>query len=290
MNQTYGKKYDIDQFLEIFDTDLISIYQNHYWGYKYNYYISAMQNCHPNYVQFLLDKKTLSVSSINNILSNIPDDIKLLYNQNYIEKAYMEYQSNSIEDNMSIKYLSLEFENKNVVLLGPGLSLRLEEEKINNFLMAENPIIISVNFEPDFFECAYVFVSNSKRYSKLSDSIKEKSSAKLITTSNISAYDRISDYTLNYLGLMALNEVNSDNALLLAVAMLVKCGVKKVNLVGFDGFKDGMNDYYDLKYAFAGNVTYNINSNHVTKKGLKTLSKYINLRFLTKSIYEGIND
>ena len=71
MNHRYGTNYDIDQFLEILDTDLMAVYQKHYWGYKYNFYISAMQNCHPNYVQFLLDKKTLSVTSINEILSKI---------------------------------------------------------------------------------------------------------------------------------------------------------------------------------------------------------------------------
>ena len=59
LNSYYGKVYDINQLLEIVDTDLMPIYQKCYWGYKYNFYISALQACHPNYVKYLLDKKNL---------------------------------------------------------------------------------------------------------------------------------------------------------------------------------------------------------------------------------------
>ena len=57
MNNTFGTQYDINQYLEIFDTELSQIYNKYYWGYKYNFYISAMQNCHPNYVEYLINKK-----------------------------------------------------------------------------------------------------------------------------------------------------------------------------------------------------------------------------------------
>ena len=288
MNQRYGTDYDIDQFLEILDTDLMTVYQKHYWGYKYNFFISAMQNCHPNYVQFLLDKKTLSVTSINKILSAIPEDIKLLYDQKYIENAYIQYQSQSIDDTEAILKLSEKIKDKKVLLLGPGNTLGSEEKKIQKYISNNKPVIISVNFDPSTFDCNYVFVSNAKRYSKLADATDKVSMAKLITTSNITLFDRQADYVLNYSSLINLNGVESDNALLLAIAFLQKIGVCSVILAGFDGFALGKSDYYDSKYAFAGNSDYSISSNEVTAEGIKRLSKGIDIIFLTKSLYESI--
>lgn len=286
MNQHYGKNYNIDLFLEIFDTDLMQIYQQHYWGYKYNFYISAMQSCHPNYVQYLLDKKTLSVTSINEILSSIPEEIKLLYDKNYIEKAYIDYQSHSIDDHGVIEQLAGLLHDKTILLLGPGHSLKKNENQIKEFINKSNPTIISVNFEPTEYKCNFVFISNAKRYSKLSDVLDHDSSSQLITTSNISLFDRPSNFVLNYSSLVNMNGFYSDNALLLAITALTKCGVNAVTLAGFDGFRSEVSDYYDSKYAFGGNEEYNVSSNETTAKGIKHLLNYIAIDFLTKSIYE----
>lgn len=285
MNERYEMDYDIDQVLEILDTDLMSIYQAHYWGYKYNFYISAMQNCHPNYVQFLLDKKTLSISGVNKILSKIPDKIKLLYDENYIANAYIEYQSLTIDDMCTLVELEKVFDNKILVLLGPGSSLRKEKKQIQEFILSNNAFVVSVNFEPRSYNCDLVFVSNAKRYSKLSDVTDKESSSRLATTSNISLLDKQADYVLNYSALIDENGENSDNGLLLAIALLIKANVKKVYLAGFDGFSV-TNNYYDEKYSFAGNGLYNINSNEITIKGIKKLSQKIKIEFLTKSLYE----
>lgn len=290
MNDWYGTKYDIDQFLEILDTDLMPIYQKQFWGYKYNFYISAMQKCHPNYVQYLLDKKTLSVTSINEILSGIPEEKKLLYDSQYILEAYIRYQSHAIDDKEEIEKLSDILLNKTILLLGPGQSLEQERDTIKNFIIQSNPIVISVNFEPNIYECQFVFVSNAKRYSKLLDSDNMMSKAKLIITSNISTFDKKADYVVNFSNLIDANSMNSDNALLLALALFVRCKIKKVVLAGFDGFKSDDRDYFDTKYAFAGNSGYTISTNKITSSGIQNLSREIVIEFLTKSLYESSHE
>lgn len=286
MNQRYGKQYNVNQFLEIFDTDLMAEYQRHYWGYKYNFFISAMQNCHPNYVQYLLDKKTLSVTSINEILDHIPSDIKLLYDSNYIEKAYIEYQSHSIDDSAAVSELSKVLSGKDVLLLGPGKSIKNNELMIKKYIEDIKPITISINFEPERFSCCFLFISNSKRYSKLADVTEKDSEAKLIITSNISAYDRLADYVINYSVLIEKNGMGSDNALLLALAALSRCGVRKAVLAGFDGFSSDSEDYFDSKYAFAGNASYSRSTNEITAMGISKLSEEIVIKFLTPSLYD----
>ena len=67
MNDVYGKNYQISQFLEAIDSNITSFYTPATWGYNMFFYLAASNDCHPNYVSFLMDKRTLSVSSINEI-------------------------------------------------------------------------------------------------------------------------------------------------------------------------------------------------------------------------------
>lgn len=286
LNQKYEKNYDIDQFLEIFDTDLSAVYQRHYWGYKYNFYISAMQNCHPNYVQYLLDKKTLSVSSVNEILNKIPTEKKLLYDKGFIEEAYIQYQSKSIDDTAAIHSLHDSFAGKRIVLLGPGKSLQADGDRIRDYICQTGALAISVNFEPVMFDCEYVFLSNAKRYSKLADMRRPDARARLLVTSNITTFDIPADYILNYGSLMADNGVNSDNALLLCISLLIKSGVQQVSLAGFDGFQVNEQNYFEQEYSFTGNEDYALENNRTTIEGLRQLSKKIEMTFITKSMYE----
>lgn len=290
MNDWYGTNYDIDQFLEILDTDLMAVYQKHFWGYKYIYYISARQKCHPNFVQYLLDKKTLSVTSVNEILSHIPEDCKLYYDKNLIEKLYIEYQSSSIDDKEAIKKLTEELSGKKILLLGPGGSIKEKHDKIEGFILDKDPVVIVVNIDSEVFKSDYIFISNAKRYNKLADTyagdVEVKN--KLIATSNITLFDRQADYVLNYSELMDMNCIKNDNALLLSLAALSRCGVTDVFLAGFDGFRADSNDYFDQKFLFAGNDGYNVASNETIITGLKNLSGRIHFHFLTDSLFERV--
>lgn len=287
MNQRYDKQYDINQFLEIFDTDLMTVYQKHYWGYKYNFYISALQNCHPNYVQYLLDKKTLCVSSVNEILNEIPDDKKLLFDKTYIENAYQNYHSNTIDDTKDVNQLKNELNNKNIVLLGPGKSIVNSRDKILSEIEKDNTVVIAVNLEPKHYRCDYLFISNAKRYSKLTDDDNDSEErAKLIITSNITAFDRVADYVLNFRDLLHDSYRNHYNALLLCLAFLEKIGVSKVMLAGFDGFSHWENNYYDVSSSFYMENSHTNHTNEEIIKGLRNFSGKIALTFITESIYD----
>lgn len=283
MNQMYEKKYDVNQFLEILDTDLMIVYHKHYWGYKYNFYISAMQNCHPNYVQYLLDKKTLCVSSINEILSDIPKEKKLQFDKSYIESAYLNYQSDKIDDKKDVGRLKEELANKKILLLGPGKSIALCGDAINSEINSEETISIAVNVEPKQYKCDYLFVSNAKRYSKLIDN--KGYHYKLIVTSNITAFDRPADYILNFHSLLHDSYKKNYNALLLCLAFLKRIEVNEVSLAGFDGFSNAESDFYDASVSFFIESECAADTNKKISEGLKYFSKTMKLNFITESLY-----
>ena len=79
MNDCLGKQYQISQILEAVDANISQFYHAASWGYNMFYYLAAYNDCHPDYVSYLMNKRTLSVKSINEILGKLQGEKKLLY-------------------------------------------------------------------------------------------------------------------------------------------------------------------------------------------------------------------
>lgn len=94
------------------------------------YYIAAFNDCHPNYVSYLMDKRTLSVKSINEILGQLKGEKRLLYDKDYIEELYVGYQENVVDDKASVKRLKQKLEGKKILLLGPGFNIKKQEKEL----------------------------------------------------------------------------------------------------------------------------------------------------------------
>lgn len=287
MNSQYDKEYDCSQILEILDTDLMAVYEKRYWGYKYNFYISAMQNCHPDYVRYLLEKKTLTVSSINAILSKIPDDKKLLYDEDYIAAAYLEFQAHSIDDGDCVQVLKDEIGWRTVMLLGPGRTILTHRGMVDAYIADHNPFVISVNFIPDAIQSNCLFISNSKRYGKLSDLMDEKNYAgKIAITSNITPISGLrTDFCFNYDSLLKIGGRTTDSALVLCLALLLKMDVRSVSLAGFDGFTENGGNFFDDMYSI-GETSHSVDINSQITAGLRQFTSKVDVNFLTPSMYK----
>ena len=289
LNQYYHKNYNLSEILECVDTYMMPIYQKHYWGYKYDFYLAAMQGVHPTYVKDLLDKKTLSVSSINDILSSIPEPKKLLYDKKLSAELYLNYQNHKIkDDDVYNSVFAKELKEGNILILGPGRSLLEESEKIVEIIRKDSPLIISTNFYPDNFKVNYVFMSNAKRYGKLADMIIDKEKMKgveFILTSNITPVDYKPKYVLNYESLLAKETECQDNSLLLLLNFLRKIGVKTVKLAGFDGYSSEGSNYYRKGYELSSDNSLKILRNEQMSKALNSMQCELNIQFITSTYY-----
>lgn len=92
LNHNYGYNYDINELFEIINTEIMKLYEKYNWGYSLVYALAALNDCHPDYVKFLLDKKTMSVDSINNILRSLDKSKKLTFDSVHIENLYSNHQ------------------------------------------------------------------------------------------------------------------------------------------------------------------------------------------------------
>jgi len=287
LNENCNKHYKIDYILEVIDVNIMPIYQQHYWGYSFKYFLAASNDCHPNYVTYLVNKKTLSVKLMNELLDSIEDERKLIYDEQYIEQKYMEYQKQIIDDTQDYKKLTMDLANKKILLLAPGSTVRDQQNNIQRVIDKEKPVIISVNFLPKEYIVDYIFVSNVKRYMQLSDRKHEISDTqKIILTSNIEESAIKANYIFNYDTLLNRKDKVKDTSMLMLLKLLEKIGVKEVTMAGFDGFSEnGTENYFDKDFMFELDMkSYQI-KNDAINDALKEL-EHIDIHFITKSVYK----
>ena len=293
MNQKYGKSYNIPQMLEAIDTNIMNFYQPASWGYNLFFYLAASNDCHPNYVADLMNKKTLSIKSVSELLSRLEGDKKLLYDKKYMEDLYLEYQSNDIDDSNDISRLGELFRDKELLIIGPGGSVISESDRIEEYIDGiseskgvDNLIIISINYIPDMIEPDMIFISNAKRYLQMTSALsKNIDKYSLIATSNVTSKSSEFGYSLNYSGLIDEGADIIDNSFIMLLKALIKCGVGHVSVAGFDGYSNDKVNFVDpeMEYTFIKDRTDSLNAYAISKLG--ELSSQINVSFVTTSLY-----
>ena len=222
LNDNNGSEYKQKPLLQIIDQVLNNIYLNNYWGYSLPHYISANHNCHPNYASYLADKNTLKVEDISNILAYIDDSKKNNFNKMYIETLYAKYQENDTFDVNVRQRLTKIFENKVVVVIAPGRSVKYEIDKINKEISLPNTIVISINFKPKAINSDYIFISNLRRYEELKDNLSDN----VIVSSNINP-KKTNYYIIDYNSLLSSVEEVEDNAGLMLIKLLISSKIQK---------------------------------------------------------------
>lgn len=285
MNNAFGKHYHISQILEAVDANISQFYRPATWGYNMFYYIAASNDCHPNYVAYLMNKRTLSIKSVNEILEKLQDEKKLLYDEEYIEKLYVAYQKNEVNDTKDRERLLHALAGKDILLIGPGTTMETQWERIDAHIKARRPTIISINYVPAGIEPDYIFLSNAKRYVRLATRLSQGKYV-LIATSNVTGTKADAfDYVLNFSTLMDPEARIVDNSLVMLLKALIGLECKNVTLAGFDGYSSETSNYYnvEMEYDFAKNMAEYLNE--YTRAFLKSIREKIEICFLTDSRY-----
>lgn len=288
LNHNLEKKYDVSQLLEAIDSNIMSIYCQKPWGYNMFYYISASNDCHPNYVQYLMDKHTLSIKSINEILAKLEGEKKLLYDKGYIENLYSEYQNSILDDLDSIEMLYRELKGKDILVLGPGKNFINQNDKILEVIAKKSPVIIAINFVPKEIKIDYLFLSNSKRYVQLATKLTSiHKDIPVIATSNVTSTKGTFKYTLDYSSLLDINSEIQDNSFVMFMTAGVRIGIKHIYAAGFDGYSltDGHN-YFKSSMEYPFNKISAENVNNQVKNKLQELKDKLKIEFVTDSIYD----
>ena len=288
MNENFGKRYDVHQMLEAIEINIMDIYHKIPWGYNLFYYIAAANKCHPSYVSYLMNKRTLSIKSINEVLKDIESEKKLLYNKEHIEALYLQYQQAECNDEDAFRLLSNELKDRELLLIGPGKSVLSDSDKIKKYINLHQPIVVSINYLPNSFTPQYLFITNSKRYAQMATKLCEANynAIKTIATSNVTKTKGRFSYVLNYSSLIDAETEIPDNSLIMLLKTIEKVGVKKVGLAGFDGYSESEMNYFNtnMEYSFAKEKAQYLNN--YAKNFLHDYKNRMIFEFVTKSYYE----
>lgn len=287
MNDNLGKNYHISQFLEAIDANISQFYRPATWGYNMFFYLAASNDCHPNYVSYLMEKKTLSVKSINEILGKLQGETKLLYDQKVIEDLYLDYQAIEIDDTNDMAKLTADLSDCDVLLLGPGTSIIKEEGKIQEFIAKNKPKVIAINFLDEKYPIDYLFLSNSKRYVQLATALSQKPEClKVIATSNVTKTSGNFDYVLKYSSLIDEQAEVIDNSFIMLLKVMRTLKAKTLHVAGFDGYiAQNTGNYIRtyMEYGFDTDKTARLNT--YVKAKLSEFQDDLAINFITDSLY-----
>jgi len=287
MNALLGKTYDIEQLQEAISTCVLDMYNHRPWGYTLFFYIAAKNGCHPDYVSHLMSKRTLSITAINEILQQIPENKKLGKDMKLLESLYLNYQNFECNDEEAMKCLTSDMAGRKVLVLGPGHSMITKIDNVKQCLEREKPVVIAVNYIPRNIKLDYLFLTNSKRYLGISGHLLDPDfeNIPVIATSNVRKTEGKFTYVLNFKSLIDEAAEYPDNSMVMLLRFLQRINVKKVFMAGFDGYTLNNLNYLDasMEYDFIKNKTQYLNS--YAASFLKDYIETTEVEFVTPSQY-----
>lgn len=289
LNSVRDKDYTVDYILEIVDETINPLLKKYTWGYSVPYYLAAINNCHPNYATYLMNRKTLPVKSIGNILNNIVLNKREIYDAEYIAELYTQYQEHNIDDTEHFAHLMERVRDRNILVIAPGKSIENQLIDIQQHIKTDDSLVIAVNFDGDGLNADICFFSNDKRYQKFIES-SYKDNPKhfdFILTSNIKSDLKCGVSWINYSSLLNSQPDVNDNATLMLLALLIKLEVKQVAIAGFDGYRvKTTNNYADqgMETSLEDEILYKMN-NEISAVVNEYRGK-IKLNFITPSLFD----
>lgn len=286
MNQCLGACYDVSQMQEAISTSILDIYRKHPWGYTLFYFIAASNQCHPDYVSYLMNKRTLSVTAVNEILQKLPQEKRLGKDMQLIERLYLAYQKRECSDGEAVHCLEDRLNGRTILLVGPGKSIELQKEAVLRYIAEADPVIISINYIPRDICPQYLFLTNSRRYLQMASKLTEPAynSVPIIATSNITCSGSGFAYTVNYSALIDEQADIPDNSMIMLLRLLERINVSGISLAGLDGYTPDDVNYFDInmEYSFVKEKADMLN--RYVRSFLASYPKDVN--FITRSRYQ----
>lgn len=275
--------YELDNILDLIDDYIVKYSMEHKWGYSIPAMMAGIYKSHPNNIIYLTNKFRLQSKDIGNLLSMIDPQKRQRYDYDNIERLYIEYAGEKIDDYAAIELLKNQIKDREVLVLVPGNSLNTYAEFLDAYVSENNPVVISVNFASKYSD-SLSFYGNEKRYDR--DSAKNQGK-KVIITSNIHTEDQ-GNIVVNYDGLINRGYQYFENSTIMLLNLLKKVEAKKISIAGFDGFDKSLkSNYADDSFQNVRHLnefdTLNIEISEMLEEYYKTMKEKCEITFITPS-------
>ncbi len=279
MNEQYDAGYALEPIYDAIDDYIAPIKAKYPWGYAIPYALSAKYYLHRTYAEHLINKKRLKTKDIQRILSQVDPSEAETFNEEYIDKLYMEYMDVKYDDRADMDNLKKLLKGYDKLLvMAPGESLKISADQIAA-ARTNGTCTIAVNFVPED-GADVIFLTNTKRYDSIRD---KKGDSKLVITSNLMRDIEEFDAAIAYNELVYFNDEYNDDSTLMLINLLSKLGFKELSFAGFDGRKNGKLNFVDE--SLDGHQD-DPDRSQKTKRILDTVFDDVKKIFITESEYK----
>lgn len=283
LNIFYGTHYQFGPLLEVIDKVINQLHDEFYWGYAPEYYLSSAHHCTPSYASHFYNKHMLPIDQVGELLSMIAPEKKISFDKDYAEELYRQYnESKAVDDTTVVDELKKAFAGKRVLLVAPGKSIGESEGQIRALIAEDDVVSIGLNVTMDL-PFNYLLTTRKDIYDAAVSSGKS-----VIVTSSVSKGGRGNVKILNYSNWIEVDERTHDSSAVIALKLLMACGVKEIMLAGFDGFSVNINNNYFDPY-----MRRPVNSEQAARRNAyykdligRVRDTGILVKFITPSLYE----
>lgn len=288
----YGK-YDMNVIMDAIDTYMGYFQENYVWGYSIPYFIAGMYCCHVNNISYLLKNHRTNAVDMKNIIESLKPEERTKYDYDLLEEKYMENQDRIVDDTNVLESLRCLLEDKSVLLIAPGKSVDMEQEKVEQYIAEKSPVVIGVNAVNPRYEYDFLFFINAVRYDYAREVYTEQfKRTKRILLSSIKTEPGQDEMIINFNRVIKRGWEHFDNAVIDCLRLMNQLHAGLVGVAGFDGFKQRYNE----SYSDAALPTLNPNNrwDELNEEILdmfadlkKTTDGSLQIQFVTESIFEG---
>lgn len=284
--------YDIDALLDIIDDYIEPIRTQVTWGYNTQMFLAGIYSAHINNISYLKKKNSIHSRDIRFILNKVGAQARKRYHYDLLEQTYSDYMKSDIDDGRVLDILHKRLNEKNILILAPGKTVKQELEAILKYISLNDCVVISINFIPSTLEVNYLYINNVHRFEICSAESRFKEIPKILTSNIMTNADK-NAMIIAFNRLFKCGWQHSDNSTILLLRLLNILGVKKIGIAGLDGYDSYSINHTqyaesNLEIPIQEESAASINKDlfEMLQDFYRTKNKEIEVEFVTRSRFE----
>lgn len=289
-----GYHYDMDALLDVIDGYMDNIRSRCTWGYTTPYFVAGAYSAHVNNISYLTQKNSIRSKDIRYILNKIGAKARKRYDYDLLEQTYLDYLHSDVDDHKQLNTLTEALEGRNVVVIAPGKTSSDYRKKIEDYILANAAVVITVNFLHDELPSDYVYISNVRRYQYWRNAPTFAASKKILT-SNVATEEDANTVIVSFAKLVKCGWEHLDNSTIMLLRLLDMLNVGSIALAGLDGYSsnaDGslnyVNKFLELSNVKENPMELNEEIESMLCDYMKTRTHGVPVRFITPSRFSKI--
>lgn len=143
LSERREREVDLVPLLELIDDYFRVMKQDYGWGENPYYYLSAKYDVHPTYIQKMLADRRFTVTDKLSVVDHLKNlDAQSFNAENLLAGRNLQSED---RDHRGTWSPASEFNNRELLILAAGPSLRVHADAIASYIAREKPIVIALN-------------------------------------------------------------------------------------------------------------------------------------------------